>query len=237
VPFKTRTETVLRRAGYYDHPERFNTLTEAEVMGWWNAGVATVADIRFTGNRTIRRHHEATDERSEMNVALAAVATEPWAPHIWHRDPRFASYVPKGGKTVEQIALSGHPNDRRALWCHLDDLRAAVAAQAALSLPDAVAEYVVEAISGQHGHRLEVLLARTGLNGNDPIYGTTAARVLGVTSARIYQIQDQLERHRIRARPPSGVWMPQIAAAERFGWPDDYTGAGIAATRDFFAVS
>lgn len=171
VPFKTRSETALRRAGFYYNPERFTTLTEADVMGWWNAGAATVADIRFTGNRAIRRHLEEADERSAMNLALAAVAGEAWAPHIWHRDPRFARYVPKGSETVEQIALSGHPNDRRALWCQLDGLRAAVAAQAALSLPDAVAEYV-EAISGQHGRRLEVLLARTGLSGHDPALGS-----------------------------------------------------------------
>jgi hypothetical protein len=110
-----------------------------------------------------------------------------------------------------------------------------VAAQAALSLPDAVAEYV-EAISGQHSRRLKVLLARTGLNGHHTIYGKSAARMLGVTSARMYQIQDALERHWTRACPPAGVWIPQVAAAERFGWPDAYTGAGIGAIRAFFAA-
>lgn len=94
MPFKVRTETVLRRAGFYDDPTRFNSLTEAEVMGWWNAGVATVADTRFAGNRAIRRHLEETDERSEMNVKLAAGAAEAWAAHIWHRGRRFARYVP-----------------------------------------------------------------------------------------------------------------------------------------------
>ena len=236
VPFKTRTETVLRRAGFYDDPTRFDTLTEAGVMEWWNAGVATVADIRFAGNRAIRRHHEETDERSEMNLALASVAPEQWAPYVWHRDPRFARHIPEGDKTVRQIATAGHPNDRRALWRQLDGLRAAVAAQAALNLLDAVAQYV-EVISGQRGRRLQVLLARTGLNGRDPIFGTTAARMLGVTPARMYQIQDALERHRMRACSPDAVWMPQVAAAERFGWPADYTEEGIAATRAFFAVS
>jgi hypothetical protein len=31
--------------------------------------------------------------------------------------------------------------------------------------------------------------------------------------------------------------MPKVATGERFGWPDDYTGAGIAAIRWFFSVS
>ena len=204
VPFKTRTQTVLRRAGLHDDPARFDTLTEDEVMSWWNAGAATVADLRFTGNRAIRCHIEETDQRSEMNIALSAVAAEPWASHIWHRDPRFSRYLPKGEDTVQQIAASGHPDQRRGLWGHVEGLRAAVAAQAALSLPEAVAGYV-SAISGQRGQRLNVLLARTGLNGRDPISGPRAARMLGVSPARIYQIQDALDRHRLRARPPAGV--------------------------------
>ena len=84
-------------------------------MEWWNAGVATVNVIRFTGNRAIRRHHDETDQRSQMNVALGEAADEPWAPHIWYRDPRFTAYIPKGNETVLDIAVSGHPDLRRSL--------------------------------------------------------------------------------------------------------------------------
>jgi len=38
VPFRQRSVTVLRRMGYFDDPTLFNTLTEAEVRSWWNAG-------------------------------------------------------------------------------------------------------------------------------------------------------------------------------------------------------
>ena len=106
-------------------------------------------------------------------------------------------------------------------------------AQAALSLGEAVAEYA-EAISGQHGERLEVLLARTGLNGQDPITGREAALRLQRSEARIQQIRDQLLRHRDRCRPPDGVWMPQLTVAERDGWPSEYTEAGVEVTRGFF---
>jgi hypothetical protein len=44
VPFRTRTITILRRAGFFDDWSRFNTLTETEVLSWWNAGVGTVTD-------------------------------------------------------------------------------------------------------------------------------------------------------------------------------------------------
>lgn len=115
VPFKTRTQTVLRRAGLHDDPTRLDTLTEDDVMGWWNAGPATVADLRFAGNRAIRHHLDETDQRSEMNIALAGIAAEPWAAHVWHRDPRFSCYLPKGEDTVQQIAVSGHPDQRRGL--------------------------------------------------------------------------------------------------------------------------
>ena len=236
VPFKTRSETVLRRAGLYDDPERFDTLTEADVMSWWNAGAATVADIRFAGNRAIRRHHDEVDARSQLNTDLDAVASEPWTRQVWWRDPRFKAHIPRGDTTVYEIATAGPQDDRHSLWRHLDGLKDAVKHQAALPLPDAVAEYVA-AISGQHGVRLEALLACTGLNGHDPITGSAAGRMLGVTPARMYQIRDRLEHHRRPAQPPEGVWMPQYTASERFGWPDGYTEAGIAATRAFFAVS
>ena len=58
--------------------------------------------------------------------------------------------------------------------------------------------------------------------------------MLSASPARIYQIQDALERHRLRSRPPPGVWMPQVAFAEIRGWPDGYTDRGIEAMRAFF---
>jgi hypothetical protein len=33
-PFRVRTQTVLRRAGLYNGPQRFDTLAEAERLGW-----------------------------------------------------------------------------------------------------------------------------------------------------------------------------------------------------------
>jgi hypothetical protein len=45
----------------------------------------------------------------------------------------------------------------------------------------------------------------------------------------------ELERRRCvaLARPPAGIWMPQVGVAERDGWPDDYTNAGVEATKVF----
>jgi hypothetical protein len=100
VPFRKRTVTILRRMGYFDDWSRFNPLTEAEVLSWWNAGVGTVADIRDTGNEAIRRYHERQARIAQMAADLDAVVSEPWARHIWWRDPRFAEYVPKADGTV-----------------------------------------------------------------------------------------------------------------------------------------
>jgi hypothetical protein len=54
VPFLPRSVTVLRRMGFFGDPSRFDTLTEADVLSWINAGPKTVADIRVTGNEAIR---------------------------------------------------------------------------------------------------------------------------------------------------------------------------------------
>jgi hypothetical protein len=85
-------------------------------------------------------------------------------------------------------------------------------------LLNAVAQYV-EAISGQHAERLDMLLAHTGLNGRDSITGAEAARRLGVSHQRMYQIVQQLYRARDRACPPAGIWMPQLCTADETGWP------------------
>jgi hypothetical protein len=49
----------------------------------------------------------------------------------------------------------------------------------------------------------------------------------------MYQIQNTLERHRLRAQPPDGVWMPQVTLALEHGWPAEYADAGIEATCAF----
>ena len=74
VPFRTRSVTVLRRMGYFDDPSLFDTLTEAEVLSWWNAGPKTVADIRATGNAAIRRHHEQAAQLGQLRADMAVVA-------------------------------------------------------------------------------------------------------------------------------------------------------------------
>jgi hypothetical protein len=211
VPFTKRTVTVLERQGIYTNPTLLNELTATDVLGWWNAGPATVEDLRASGDDASRRHHTETGLLEALEADLSNMASEPWAPHIWHHDPRFSRFVPKGDVTVYEIATSGSGVDRRFLWEQRDKLRDAVDTQARLSLLDAIAQYV-EAISGQHGDRLAALLARTGLNGLDPIAGADAARRVGVSHQRMYQIVQQLYRARDRACPPAGIWMPQVDA-------------------------
>lgn len=233
VPFKGRSVTVLLRQGLFDDWSGFGVLTAADVLSWWNAGPVTVDDVRVTGNEAIRRHHDEADQLRDLEVGLEAVSEEPWARHVWYHDPRYTEFIPRGDATIYDIATSGSAINRRYLWEHLDALRTAMDAQAALALHEAISQYV-EVISGQQGDRLEVLLARTGLNGRDPITGAEAGRRLGVSCQRIYQIEQQLHQNRDRACPPAGIWMRQVEVAQGNGWPDGYTDAGIAATCRFF---
>jgi hypothetical protein len=175
-------ETLIVRLA---NPILLNQITTTDVLGWWNAGPTTVDDLRVTGNDAITRHHKETGLLKDLARDLLNIASEPWAPYVWHRDTRFAQFVPKGDHTVHDIATSGSAVDRRFLWEHRNGLRDAVDAQARLSLLDAIAQYV-EAISGQHGERLDALVARTGLSGSDPIHGTEAARRLGISHQRMH---------------------------------------------------
>ncbi len=74
VPFKGRTETILRRHGFYDDWTLFNVLTEADVSSWWNVGPVTVEDLRTTGNEAIHDHHATVDLRRRMDIDLAEIA-------------------------------------------------------------------------------------------------------------------------------------------------------------------
>jgi hypothetical protein len=237
VLFRKRTVTILRRLGFFDDPTLLNEVTEADVLGWWYAGSKTVADLRETGNAAIVAHHARAPERrrqaeemQRLADGLQRLAGEPWTAQVWWRDPRFRDLLPRGDATLREICLNGNLGEQRELWDGLADLEARVKRLAALRLERAVSGYV-EAISGQHGMRLEVLLAYTGLNGRDPIMGRDAGAMLGVSSQRVQQISAQLNRNRDRARPPGGIWMPQVDTAVRDGWPDGYTALGVGAIR------
>ncbi len=48
-----------------------------------------------------------------MAADLDTVVSEPWARHIWWRDPRFAEYVPNADRTLygsRTPALRDHSN-------------------------------------------------------------------------------------------------------------------------------
>ena len=106
-------------------------------------GVLRFVGRWFRGRRCLRRLHGrrlpggmfgsrcgrqlvAPDELPQLRAAMAAVAEEPWAKHIWHRDPRFADFLPKVDATGYAIATGGSLEDQRVLWGNLDALRAAL---------------------------------------------------------------------------------------------------------------
>jgi hypothetical protein len=234
VPFAARTETVLRRAGLCDDAVRFNSLTVAEVDGWWNTGTGTIADLRTTAHPGIRDHHQNQPLRARIDQTLGGGAAEPWARTVWRHDPRFSQHLPRIDATAYTIATTGTALDRRFLYGHVGPLRTAITAQGTLTLTTAVVRYI-ELITGQHDERLDALLARTGLNGHDPISAPETGRRLGVTYQPIHQLEKQFQSHRNRTATPAGIWMPQVDEAIRGGWPDAYTNTGIDAITAFVA--
>lgn len=233
VPFKGRTVTVLERAGVFDDWSRFDELTEVEVAGWWNAGPVTVDDLRATGDAAIRRHHAEAQLRPKIARDLHAVARERWSNHVWRNDPRFGSLVPAGG-TVYWIAKEGSSKARRQLWDSLEG-HTCDGCYTGQARSDCRCGAVYGGDNRQHENRLEVLLARTGLDGQAPITAVEAGDRVGVSHQRIGQIVEQLHYHDDRAAPPRAVWMPQLDAAMGSGWPDGYSEVGVASTVVFFS--
>jgi hypothetical protein len=182
VPFRVRTVTILRREGIWADMTRLNEISEADLLSWMTPGVKTVADLRDTGNAEIAAHHASAPERlrqaaESRRIAdeLRRLAGEPWTAQVWWRDPRFRDLLQRGHVTVREICLNGSPEEQRHLRGNLADLETRVKRLAAFPVERAVAGYV-EAISSQHGVRLEVLLAYTGLSGQEPDHGSGSGR-------------------------------------------------------------
>jgi hypothetical protein len=58
--------------------------------------------------------------RCRIDTDLTAVAQEPCAPYIWHRDPRFAEFIPKEDSTVLEMERDAQM-DGHFWWSVLDD--------------------------------------------------------------------------------------------------------------------
>lgn len=162
------------------------------------------------------------------------VPTRPYLVQQDRKDLRESS-APTPVTSSEAIVLPDTGAAGVAAMC-LDGLRAAVESRASMPPQEAVSRYV-EAVSDQHGTRLNTLLDRTGLSGHDPITGAEARQQLGVTSQRTHQIVQQLRHRPNRARLPARIWMPQVDDAVHHGWLDHYTAAGIAGTLTAFEHS
>ena len=153
----------------------------------------TVADIRRTGNAAIRQHHEEAAEYLQLKADLASVAGEPWAKHIWHLDPRFASsLLPRGDATVYDIATTGSLGDKRVLW---GNSGCPPRSHRCPGRPHPRGRRRRVRCSDQRPgrrHDWRRCLPRTGLGGQDPITNRQMARRLGVSDQRASQIVQRL---------------------------------------------
>jgi hypothetical protein len=105
--FKTWTETILCRHGYWDDPTLLDTLTADEFLALENVGSTVLADLVEKGNAAIARHEILpSDQRRGYSVVirwdaadrqkLRRVTDRKWAHQVWRRDPPLRRSAPKG---------------------------------------------------------------------------------------------------------------------------------------------
>jgi hypothetical protein len=70
--FKTWTETILRRHGYWDDPTLLDTLSVDEFLALENVGAVILSDLVEKGNAAITRH-ENLPPRSAALIATEEV--------------------------------------------------------------------------------------------------------------------------------------------------------------------
>lgn len=206
VPFRQRTITVLKGMKLWDDMTRINTVTREAVRGYWVTGPITVDDLITTATAAIVWHqHEAKD--------LAAMGErESWTRQVWRRDKRFVDLLPPVDATVYDIAVGGYHDHQRHLQQTLPALRNRLAELSAEAPDEALMRYVA-INTGRTRKRTAILLQRLHLL-EPAINGSEAARQLGVSPQRIYQLVGQLRNRIEQLQPPGGggAWLPQ--------WPD-----------------
>ena len=168
--FKTWTETILRRMGYWDDPTRLDELTADEFLRIETAGVATLADLIEKGNAAIASHENQADRPghsiviaqwgSHERAQLRRLTRARWPHQIWRLDPRFTDLLPNTDQTVAKIATGGATDDQKELYRRLPYLRDRLTYYR--SRRDESLRVFVSGITGQTDLRLEVLLAMAG---------------------------------------------------------------------------
>jgi hypothetical protein len=127
--FKTWTETIQRRMGYWDDPTRLDDVTADEFLRIETAGAATLADLIEKGNAAIARHANQTDRPghsiviaqwgSQEQTRLRRLTRSQWPHQVWGKDPRFAELLPNAHQTVAEIATDGTIDDQKELYRRL----------------------------------------------------------------------------------------------------------------------
>jgi hypothetical protein len=206
VPFRQRTITVLKGTKLWDDMTRIDTITRHDVRGYWVTGPVTVNDLITAATTAVSwHHHQAKD--------LAAVGErERWTRQVWRRDRRFVDLLPPVDATVYDIAVGGYHDHQRHLQQTLPALRDRLAELSAETADQALVRYVATN-TGRTRERTAILLQRLHLL-EPAINGNEAARQLGVSPQRIYQLVGQLRNRIEQVQPPggAGAWLPQ--------WPD-----------------
>lgn len=229
--FKTWTETILRRIGYWDDPTRLDDLTAEEFLRIETAGAATLADLIDKGNAAIARHEHQVDRPghsiviahwgSQEQARLRRLTRSRWPHQVWRLDPRFADLLPNTDQTVAEIAADGTIDDQKELYRrlpHLQDRLAYYRSRRNESL-----RAFVSGIAGQTDLRLEVLLAMAGFT-RPRITQKEEARRLGVSRSRTQQLVRQLWHHWDKAAALAGVWQLQE-------WADRVHSSGLSRRR------
>jgi hypothetical protein len=230
--FKTWTETILRRHGYWDDPTRLDTLTADQFLALENVGTGVLADLVEKGNAAIAWHQNLPPEErrgysviirwdAEDRQKLRRLTDRKWAHQVWRRDPRFTDLLPNVDATVAEIATDGSVDERKALLRNLPLLQERLAYYR--SRRDESLRVFVSGITSQTGERLDVLLAVAGFT-QPQITKAEGARRLGISHPRMRQIVGRLWHHWDKAAPPAGVWQLQQ-------WADQVRSSGLSRRR------
>lgn len=226
VAWRVRTINGLERAGLLGNVARLERITFAELADIRAMGIRSLLDVAAGAESAIAEVSTPIDIGTARDVMAFCrdLSEQPWVEYITDEDPRFSALlVPGYASLTEQIefvqdwapgneaawtSFSAAGRQAAALARSFQSIAAAVTHVTSLSLEAAIRDYLA-ALFGSDDARLDVLIARLGAGGAEPLSLRRAGAIGGMSGERVRQWQAAV----LEARPSHPPYMPQLDRA------------------------
>jgi hypothetical protein len=235
IPLSVRSTRRLALMGFTNKPDSVMEVTFGELLAFPGLGVKSLIEIttvlesavglywqlaaEFAHSVAVNdakslapNNADAPAKSDERRMsALYDILREPWAEQISAKDPRFKHWLPLGddnlGERVERLVSDAAvaSGEIPRLLDNLPAIRETVARVNSQPLEDNLLE-LLSTVIGSDKPRFQVIAARLGWLGEDPVTLQACGNQLGVTRERVRQIENKIRKR----LPKHSIYLPKL---------------------------